>query len=86
MRLTSHSKGLLFIDQIRDLRLWLRLGCGEMRRRVIQTVYRRAIRTRNQMAIGVDRDLDRRVSDGLKRFCDLIFVFRVNRSVWSVSR
>jgi hypothetical protein len=28
---------------IRDLRLWLRLGCVEMRGRVIQTVHRRGL-------------------------------------------
>ena len=61
-RLTSHSKRLLFLDQLRNLRLWLRLGCGGMRRRVIQTVDGCAIGAGNQMAIGFDRDLDRRVS------------------------
>ena len=63
MRLTTLHKGLLFFDQSRDLRLWLRLGCVRMRRTVIEAVHSGAIGSRNQVAVRVDGDLDRRVPE-----------------------
>ena len=60
VRSTTLHKELLFFDQSRDLRLWLRLGCAWMRRTVIEAVHGGAIRARNQVAVRVDGDLDRR--------------------------
>jgi hypothetical protein len=49
-RLTTQNKRLRLIGCGRILRLWLRGGCVEMRRRIIETVDSRPVRPRNQMA------------------------------------
>jgi hypothetical protein len=43
------------VSESASLWLSLRLGCVETRRRIIQTIDRGAIRTRNQMSVGVYR-------------------------------
>src|SRR4029079_9606834 len=55
-RLTTHSKRLLLFDQTRNSWLWLRLGCVRLRRRIVETVHRDAIRAGDQVAIRVDGD------------------------------
>jgi hypothetical protein len=60
VRVTTPNKRLRVILCIRDLRMWLRLGCVEMRRRVVQTVHRNAVGTRNQMPVGTSSIRPRR--------------------------